>query len=340
MADVSSEIVVVGAGVLGLSVAAELTARGRQVTVVDPGRLNASAVAAGMIAPALESLLDHVDGDRAALLRAAADLWPGFAERSGIALDATPAEWRGPEAGEVAATLTRLGFTIARDGDVVRVGCDLRVEPEHALERLRDGLARPVVIAEAQRVARTAAGWRIVTSTGAVEAKAVVLATGAAAPLPGLPAPFAALIDGIEPIAGQIGTSAAPLTDRVVRGAGGYVAPGRGGTVIGATMVHGSRDARPDAAASERLVEVATRLTGKPVPAAIDWRGGVRGATADGLPLAGAVGDNLYLALAPRRNGWLLGPLVGRIVADAIDGRPRGSYATALDPLRFSPQAG
>ena len=49
----SQDILVVGAGVLGLCTAAELARRGHAVTVVDPGGLNASAVAAGMIAPAM-----------------------------------------------------------------------------------------------------------------------------------------------------------------------------------------------------------------------------------------------------------------------------------------------
>jgi glycine oxidase len=50
------------------------------------------------------------------------------------------------------------------------------------------------------------------------------------------------------------------------------------------------------------------------------------------------VGEGVHLALAPRRNGWLMAPLVARIVADGIEGRPRGTHATALDPLRFSPR--
>ena len=340
MTDRLSDIVVIGAGVLGLSVAAELTMRGRRVRVVDPGRLNASTVAAGMIAPAFESLLDRVDGERASLLRDASALWPAFAERAGIVLDVAPAEWRGADAAEVATALTALGFAVERDGKVVRVGCDLRVDPESALASLTGGLSQPVLRTEAQSLARAQTGWRIATTDGDCEAGEVVLATGAAEALPGLPERVSALVRAIEPVAGQIGTIGSRLSDRVVRGTGGYVAPRGEGVVVGATMVHGSRDTQPDAEASARLSEVAARLTGATIPADIDWRGGVRGATADGLPLAGAVGEGLYLALAPRRNGWLLGPLVGRIVADAIEGRPRGSHAAALDPLRFSPRAG
>ena len=52
--------------------------------------------------------------------------------------------------------------------------------------------------------------------------------------------------------------------------------------------------------------------------------------------MAGPTGaPGLAVALAPRRNGWMLGPLVARIVADGIEGRALGPHAAALDPLRF-----
>ena len=339
MADISCDIVVVGAGVLGLSVAAELTARGHDVRVVDPGGQNASSVAAGMIAPAFESLLDRVDPDRAALLRDAAALWPEFAARSGLALDPTAAEWRGPDAAEVAEALGRLGFPAEATGDSVRVGSDRRIDARSAIETLRAGLGEALVEAEARGVAPTSRGWRVETTAGRIEARQLIVATGVAAALPGLPEAVSDRIVRIEPIAGQIGWTEAPVTDRVVRGVGGYIAPASPGALIGATMVHGSRDTGPDPAASQRLVEVAARLSGGAALGTVEWRGGVRGATVDGLPLAGPVGAGLHLALAPRRNGWLLGPLVGRIVADGIEGRPRGSHAAALDPLRFGPQS-
>lgn len=338
MADISCDIVVVGAGVLGLSVAAELTARGHDIRVVDPGLSNASSVAAGMIAPAFESLLDGADAARARLLRDAAALWPAFAARTGLRLDETPAEWRGPDAAEVAEQLAALGFEV--EAGSVSAATDIRLDAGQSLQALNNGLAAPVVMQQARSVERMSDGWRVETAAGAMRAAQVVIATGAATALPGLSGQVSAIIDGIQPIAGQIGRVAESLTDRVLRGRGGYVAPVEGGALIGATMVFDSRDSTPDPAASARLGEVARRMLGRAAPVEIEWRGGVRGATADGLPLAGPVGAGLHLALAPRRNGWLLGPLVGRIVADGIEGRPRGAHAAALDPLRFSPRAG
>ena len=335
MSPIQCEIVVVGAGGLGLSVAAELTGRGHSLRVVDPGRTNASAVAAGMIAPAFESLLDGVDAERAALLRDAALLWPGFAARTGIKLDRTPAHWCGPDADEVAERLAALGFVVGPGA--VSATSDMRVDAAESLQVLQAGLTAPVIVEEAVAVERTTEGWRLETTAGAILAREVVIATGAARALDGLPREVASIIDAVQPIAGQIGRVSERLTDRVLRGREGYVAPVEGGVLIGATMVVGSRSSEPDHAASKRLAEAAGRLLGGEAPREIEWRGGVRGATADGLPLAGPVGDGLHLALAPRRNGWLMGPLVGRIVADGIEGRPRGRYAAALDPMRPIP---
>jgi glycine/D-amino acid oxidase-like deaminating enzyme len=78
---------VVGAGVIGLSVAAELARLGARVTVIDPAPLgdNASGVSAGMLAPALESAFDEPAGGRFPLLLHARDLWPGFAAAHGVA---------------------------------------------------------------------------------------------------------------------------------------------------------------------------------------------------------------------------------------------------------------
>ncbi|MES2861550.1 MAG: FAD-binding oxidoreductase [Pseudomonadota bacterium] len=338
MADISCDIVVVGAGVLGLCVAVELTARGHDVRVVDPGGPNASSVAAGMIAPAFESLLDGADDRRAALLRDAAALWPSLADRIGVALDTTPAEWRGGDGEDVATRLRALGFAAERVGEAVRARDDVKIDVGGGLAGLVAALDTPVIVAEAMALERRATGWRVETTAGAIEARRLVIATGTAGSLPGAPKEVAALINRIEPVAGQIGRTKHTMSAGVLRGADGYVVGAGDHVLIGATMVSGSRDASPDPVASTRLVAAAEGLLGEAVSEPVAWSGGVRGATADGLPMAGPTSaPGLHLALAPRRNGWLVGPLVGRIVADGIEGRPRGPHAAAFDPLRFSP---
>ncbi|MBB5746139.1 FAD-dependent oxidoreductase [Brevundimonas variabilis] len=334
------DIVIVGGGVLGLCVAVELTARGHRVIVLDPGAANASSVAAGMIAPAMESVLDGATSDRARLLREAADLWPEFARRTSIALKPGPSVWRGDSADEVANAARRLGFAAdVRDGGVWTD--DRQVEPEPALVALRRR-AGHVVAGEALSLTRSDGGWAVGTAEGTVKARAVVLATGAAAPPEGVPESVMTLVNAIVPIRGQIGWTGEPAGDVVVRGESGYLAPMGKGTVIGASMGTGRRDLSVDGMEAETLLAVAERLTARDLrDRPVAWRVGIRGATPDGLPMAGPSGEpGLHLALAPRRNGWLLGPLVGQSVADGIEGLAPAPPARALDPQRFSRPAG
>ncbi len=334
----SSPIVIVGAGVLGLCTAFELHRRGRAVSVVDPGEVNASMVAAGMIAPAMESAIDDVSVDRARLFRAGRDLWSEFAAAAGIALACRPAEWRGGDVKGMETRLRALGFDARRDGAGVTTEEDFQVEPTQALAALRQALGEAVIAGTVKTIARTDGGWRLEVGDRWLDADAVVLATGAGDAIAGLPETARRLIADIEPIRGQIGVAAGHLVDHVVRGPGAYVAPMASGAAVGATMEPGRRDTAPDAEASERLTQAAWAALGRsPEPLSVEWRVGIRGATADGLPLAGAAPGEagLYLALAPRRNGWLLGPLVGAVVADAIEGRAASPHARALDPGRF-----
>lgn len=337
MADPFNDILIAGAGALGLATAAELAARGCRVVVVDPGVGNASAVAAGMIAPAMEALLDGADAARAALLRDARDLWPAFAARHGLTLYRELAEWRGPDAAERADRLEALGFAVERGKGVVATREDWRVDPLDSLHRLA---ATPGVRLIADRVVRlepVGDGWRVHGESGrSRDAHAVVLATGVGAAPEGTPPPVAGLIASIQPIRGQIAFLPQALTNRVVRGAGAYVAPATGGAVIGATMEAGERALEVNREAGDFQTATGLALVGATTTHEPQYRIGVRGASPDGLPMAGASSaPGLHLALAPRRNGWLMAPLVARIVADGIEGRDAGDHAATLNPSRF-----
>ena len=332
----SPDVIVIGAGVLGLCAAAELASRGHAVTVVDPGGANASSIAAGMLAPALESLLDDAGPGRAALLKRARDLWPAFAERHGLPLHREGAEWRGPDAPAAVARLKTLGFEARAGRSGVTTPEDWRVEPATALAALARTPGVAVVKGRVVRMTGDARRWRVEADDGRIWfAPTVVLATGAAAAIPGLPGRVSALVNGIEPIRGQLTHVAIESPSRTVRAPGLYVAPTAGGAVVGATMEPGRRDLEPDLQEARARVEAGLALLGA-IAEAGATRVGVRGATADGLPLAGPSGEpGLHLALAPRRNGWLLGPLVAAVVADGIEGAAPAADAAALDPLRF-----
>lgn len=319
----SFDVVVIGAGALGLCAAAELRRRGRRVAVVDPGGVNASAVAAGMIAPAMECAIDDLSPEAAQVLRRARDLWPAFAEATGVRLYGDLAEWRGGDVAELAARMKTLSFQHEYDAASARLTTheDAKVDPPQALKALAQGLT--VIEARALRMAPDAPGWRVETTAGAVRAEHLILATGADPSLEGLPPEARAAVARITPIRGQIGLVKERLVDHVVRGPGAYVAPMGEGSVIGATMEPGERSVTPDAARCESMLAAAWKVLGQaPRSLTIDWRAGVRGTTPDGLPMAGQVAPGLHVALGPRRNGWLLGPLIGAVVADATEGRP------------------
>ena len=330
----SQDILVVGAGVLGLCTAAELVRRGHAVTVVDPGGLNASGVAAGMIAPAMESAVDDLSPEHAALLRRARDAWPDFAAATSVRLDRDLAEWRGGNVEVLAGRLASLGFEHVYDRDAGRLITqeDWKVEPAQALAALTQDVR--TLEGRATALSRSNGRWRVETTAGAVEADQVVLATGAGAAPDGLPETVARLLGLISPIRGQIGLVSERLVDHVVRGPGAYVAPMGTGSVIGATMEAGERSLTPDPERCAQMLDAAWRVLGQtPRALEIEWRAGVRGATPDGMPMAGSVEAGLHLAVGPRRNGWLLGPLVASVVADEVEGR--SSKEPTLVPRRF-----
>ena len=74
------DVVIAGAGVVGLSIAFEAACAGLSVTVIDPsaGR-GAGWVAAGMLAPISEAHFG--DEELVQILLASAGLWPDFAAR-------------------------------------------------------------------------------------------------------------------------------------------------------------------------------------------------------------------------------------------------------------------
>jgi glycine oxidase len=333
----SQDVIVVGAGVLGLACAAELAAQGLSVTVVDPGGPNASAIAAGMIAPAMESLTEDLPPRTVALLKAARALWPDFAARHGLTLMEDGAEWRGPGAEAALTRLKALGFAAELRPGGVFTPDDARIDPEAALSALAAPAGRH--LSRATAVGRDHGRWTVATDTAVLTADHLVLATGTAEALTGLPPAVAALVRAITPIRGQIAGLAEWVPAHVLRTSYGYAVPdARGGVRIGSGMEAGRRDLTPDLAAARVQVAAVCAALGL-TPSAPRVRVGVRGAVVDGLPLAGPL-DGLQLALAPRRNGWLLAPLVARVLTDAVLGRPPGMWAADLDPIRFSPAAG
>ena len=165
-------------------------------------------------------------------------------------------------------------------------------------------------------------------------ASPVVLATGADRRLEGLVPELA----GLSPIKGQILWRPGPSPPvGVIRTPGAYLLGSGGGLLAGATMEAGRSDLAADLEAQAELRGTLSDIF--PALATEGWitRVGVRAASPDGLPLAGAGSrPGVFLAVGARRNGWLLAPLVAKIVTAAITGEDAGRWAVRLDPLRFA----
>ena len=334
------KVLIIGAGSFGLATAACLRLAGHKVTVVAPDDMAAASLAAGMIAPAMETAIDGLSDQMAGILKRSRDLWTPFALEVGIDLQLMPAEWRGEGAGRLAQVMARHGLDHSYDAatQTLTTSEDAKLDPVPALEALGHGVER--IREKVIEISRTSVDWQVRTEARHLTVDDVVIATGAAASVPGVPDLALERIEDMIPIRGLIGITNERLTDHVIRGPGAYVAPVNagawaGGSVIGATMEVGVRDLGPDLGLCEKMLAAAFRILGQPAREIdVQWRAGIRAASPDGLPYAGPVEAGLHLALAPRRNGWLLAPLVGAQVLAGIEGQPL--LEPTLSPLRRS----
>lgn len=327
-----AKIAVAGAGAFGSAVALRLAQAGWTVTVFDPSPpgVNASGVAAGMLAPVSEALFDPVSRDHLSLMRRARDLWPDFAQTLGIVLSRAGVRIEGSEAwrSEVARRLDSLGLSA---GETITE--DWRLEARPALAKLHATAEEAGAGFDPGEVTSFQPG-ALALADGRVEAfDILVLATGPGA-RDGRIAPETA---ALSPIKGQI-LRATTLDDdgAVVRGEGVYLAPGEAALSVGATMEVGRDDLAPDALATQGLRRAAQALRpGLDLDrAAVEV--GVRATTPDGLPLVGwSRASGVMLAVGARRNGWLFAPLVADMVAAYLTDDNPGPEAAAFDPRRF-----
>ena len=349
-------IVVAGAGAVGSTIACVLAHAGHAVTVVDPAPLgaNASGVAAGMLAPAFETLFDEASASRHGLFAEARDLWPALARTIGLELarDGALAIGHEAEARAWAASLaargveaqlltpdeaTRIAAGLPANAWAVFAPGDWRLDPMPALAALR----RAAEGAGARFVAGRVLGFdgRAVEIEGAtpLAADSLVIATGAAMGLTTLAPELTAL----TPIKGHILRAPGEAVDQpVIRAPGVYVCRAAGEVIVGATMEPGRSDTAIDAEAVHRLIEAAAPLTASLGP--LDWRAsaGVRAATPDGLPLVGrSRTPGVILAVGARRNGWLLAPLIAETVRAAVEGSAFAAVAI-FDPARAGGMGG
>jgi tRNA 5-methylaminomethyl-2-thiouridine biosynthesis bifunctional protein len=213
----------------------------------------------------------------------------------------------------------------------------LVVEPAAVLGRWLDGVR--LVAGHIAALEREDAVWRLLGAGGAVlgEADVVCLAAGH------LTARFADL--GLRPVRGQASFADLPFSGRPSAW-GGYAIPTRGGLLFGSTHQRG--DTGTDVRDEDHPRNLETLAKGRPdiaeavKDAPLQGRAGVRAATADHLPLAGALGDGLHVLAGLGGRGFTMAPLLAEEVAALALGAPRPlprGLAALLDPYRFVKKA-
>jgi glycine oxidase len=348
--DRAPEVVVVGDGLIGLASALALADAGRQVALVGaerPGQ--ASHAGAGMLAPSVERAAAAVH----AFAVRARDRYPGYVaalhERTGLEVplnregiielardDDHAASLRAALTGGArwldATDVAELEPALAPAVGAAFHPHDGAIDNRRLLAALRQAIAgHPSVAgvagpAEALRVdgAHPAVG---LSGGRWVEGEWLVLAAGAWTPLlRGLPRPLP-----VEPVRGQmLAVADAPLR-HVVYGAGGYVVPRGGETVLGSTMERVGFDVHLTSDGLEHVHGVAAAICPAlaRAPEVERWAG-LRPVTPDGLPILGPdpAQPRLVYACGHSRNGILLAAITGDAVAALVEGSaPPGDLA-------------
>ena len=170
----------------------------------------------------------------------------------------------------------------------------------------------------------------VATAQGPVLAGKVVVCAGAWAGrlCPGLP---------VEPIRGQILLYEGHARRMVVFPDGSYMVPRRGGRLLfGSTVERAGFEGRPTEEACSRLEGLAGSYLGlRPGALRAVWAG-LRPGTPGRMPFLGPLPgrEAVLVAAGHYRNGILLAPLTGRLLADLLCGRDPG-----IDLAPFQPAA-
>ncbi|MFJ9738137.1 glycine oxidase ThiO [Streptomyces sp. NPDC101166] len=380
----TSDVLVVGGGIIGLVTAWRAAQRGLVTAVVDPEPGGGAArVAAGMLAAVTE--LHHGEQTLLGLNVESARRYPEFAaelsdltghdlgyRRSGtlaVALDADDrAHLRELHTLQQQSGLTSQwlsGRECRRLEPMLAPGVrgGLRVDGDHQIDPRR--LAGALVVAceragvvfhrrWAERLSVGSVGGGradgVVTDDGtALKAGQVVLAGGSlSGRLAGVPRE---LLPPVRPVKGQVLRLAvppryAPFLSRtvraVVRGSDVYLVPRENGElVVGATSEELGWDTTVTAGGVYELLRDAHELIpGISELPLTETRAGLRPASPDNAPLLGPSGlDGLLLATGHHRNGVLLTPVTGDVLAHVLTTGELPDMARPFTPRRFGAAA-
>jgi glycine oxidase len=330
----SADVVVIGGGLIGMTIALEMHHRGTRVCVVERGLAmeQASIAAAGMLAV-------NDPGNPPELLplaRLSVAMYPEFLRRL-EALSGLPVPFQ-----------TDTALQYAGDGSVVRLA-ERSVDPRQLAAAVVGAVrSTSIELLEQTMVESVSAegdGYSVATADGStLLTQNVVYATGAWAP-PVAGVDFGGAIP-IVPRKGQMlrvrlprGLTEVHRSDKV------YVVPrtsgGQAGTaLIGATIedagfdvgVHEADLRRLRGLAAEMIPELGAETDAPMVEA---WAG-LRPAAPDSLPLLGRIGEGRqFVATGHYRNGVLLAPATAAALADLMMGSEPEIDLTAFSSRRF-----
>jgi glycine oxidase len=349
------DVIIIGGGIIGLSLSISLRKRGAKVLVVErgePGR-EASHAAAGMLA--------DCGAETAAALQplahASAQMYPEFVhelqDESGINVDLrdegtillSPPEHFQEFTGSAAENVSsdRLAEIEPALADLHLPASWLKersVDPRaltaaalHAAEHREVDVASGTAVTEVLAQDGRIAGVR--TDRTSYAAPAVVNCAGAWArcfPAYGFPT---------HPVKGQmLSVVGAPrnLLRHVVRAPEVYLVPRSDGrVVIGSTLEEAGYDKRTDIDTIQRLRKAAIRLVPALTQARVheDWAG-LRPGTPDDLPILGATSmPGYFVATGHFRDGILLAPVTAHVMAQVIAGAQPEYDISTFSPERF-----
>jgi glycine oxidase len=365
-----SDIIVVGAGIVGCAVAHELVSRGASVEIIDerPVGMGATQASAGVLAPYIEAsdgspLLDLTVRSLALF----DEFVSRVTEESGVVvsyrrtgtLDAAFSEAELHELQATAAALARLDVPVSLlDGKAAhdqepQLGAGalgaLLIEA-HGFVGASD-LTRALAVAARRKGAQLLEGSRVrnitggigdivvETNRGSLTSNAVVLCAGSwsgGIVVHGVKVPIP-----VRPVRGQLLHLEWPGTQlrRVTWSRRCYLVPWDDGTMlVGATVEEAGFDERTTVDGVHGLLDAVCAV----IPAAqnagfLGARVGLRPATTDDLPVIGAstVVPNLMYATGHYRNGVLLAPLTAKLVADAMLDNQVDPQLAVVSPSRF-----
>lgn len=360
MSHTTADIAVIGAGVAGLASALALADTGLDVVILGDARAGESSPAAG-------GILDASHGfppDTLALMRGARDLWPAWtamlSERTGVPIplnrdgilhlattvhDAERLARRADDDTEWldARALTALEPQLAHAQGALRHKHDGAVNPLVLLKALKQAVAKHVHVRVMQQTVASikpssvAEGVTVNVQGGdTLSAMRVVIAGGVwSGELIGVPMHLP-----IAPVRGQLMSVASRALRHVVMLGEGYAIPrGDGRTILGGTEEQTGFDARHTMEGMARLRALAAAiLPALETAGMLSTWAGLRPMTRDGLPIIGADAEfpSVIYACGHGRNGIMLAPLTGMLVAGEVTGKLKQTAATAFSPLRFS----